>query len=1052
MFDNKRDNALKIAIDKGVSRKDNWMRKTCNIRVDLLKWIFVLMMILVGGYFILGEVLLPPDSPGRNDACEPYSGDWVLVGEDGTKEAITIPGKYPAQKNQVLTIESVLPDTLENGKSLCFRSSKQDVEIYVDGVLREEYCTEDTRLFGKTSAVAYVFVQLNEEDAGKVLTIKTKTDSSFSGIFYTIYYGERMGIWKMFFSQTGGELVFAFFTLLLGVIGLFGSVVLAICYRKRNELEYLSWGVLLAAIWLIANSNFRQLLFPNISVIGDMTFFMIMLLPFPFVLYIDEVQKKRYHKWFVFVVCVEIVNSVVCTILHVTNHKDFADTILYMALVCFLAIGSIVVTIIIDTIRGKMKEYWLVSLGIVGSCVGAAIQIILYFERTVPFNGIMVALGLVFMLIVTTFNTMQNILDEEKHKQKAIAAGEAKARFLATMSHEIRTPITAVLGMDVMILREAKDEKIKEYALDIQNAGQSLLDLINDILDTSKIESGKMQIIPEEYDFSSLMHDLISMMSVRAKDRNLDFQVAVDEALPSKLYGDKTRVRQILVNIIGNAVKYTQKGEVVLSVNGKRQGNKMLLHFSVKDTGIGIKQEDMERLFGEFERIEEKRNKDVEGTGLGLNITARLLELMGSQLKVKSVYGVGSEFYFDLEQEILNEEPIGNLQDRIKMQASHYSHDVQFVAPDAEILVVDDNEINRKVFTQLLKESEVRIDEASSGREALSKAESKHYDLIFLDHMMPEMDGVETLHQMKESKKTLCKDTPVIVLTANAISGAREMYLSEGFDDYLSKPIAPEKLDKLLQRMLPEEKKKPAERKQRELEQGHSSEESGEETQNITQLPDVEGMDVNYALLHIPDRDLLKELIGDFYRAIDSGAEELENYYHQMFHNLENEVQSDSFEKEAPLERYRIKVHAMKSASALVGIVSLSGLAKVLEYAARDHRVDVIKDLTPVFLEEWRLYKEKLFSYVEGGREQKQVEDISVILTYLDLLAKAMEEMNIDMMDATMEEIRQYVFENDVQKDMEQLGVAVTYLDGEKAIPLIHKIKEEVCKNRETDE
>ena len=1033
--------------------KDSGMGKKSKLRIDILKWIFTLMLLAVGGYFILGELCLPADAPSRDYTCETYEGEWELVREDGTREAVTIPGKYPSERNEVVTIETVLPDTLENGKYLCYRSSKQDVECYVDGVLRAKYTTKDTRLFGKTSAVAYVFIEVDKEDAGKVLTITTKTDSSFSGIFYAVYYGDSMGIWKMFLFQTGGEFVFAFFTLLLGIIGLIGSTALSIFYHKRSELEFLSWGVLLAAVWLIANSNFRQLLFPNVSVIGDMTFFMIMLLPFPFILYIDEVQKRRYHKWFVGVVCIEIVNSIVCTMMHVKNYKDFADTIVAMALVCFLAIGSIVGTILIDVFKGNIKEYWLVSLGVAGSCLGAVIQILLYFQRTVPFNGIMVAAGLVFLLVVSFFNAIKNILDEEKHKQKAIAAGEAKARFLATLSHEIRTPITAVLGMDVMILRETREEKIKEYALDIQNAGQSLLDLINDVLDMSKIESGKMQIVEEEYDFSSLLHDVVSMMTVRAKDRNLDFQVMVDEALPSRLYGDKNRIRQILINIIGNAVKYTNEGGIVMKVDGKREAEKMVLHFSVKDTGIGIKKEDMARLFGEFERLDEQRNKDVEGSGLGLNITAALLELMGSQLKVESVYGEGSEFYFDLEQEIRKDEPIGNLQSRIRKQASQYSHDVQFVAPNAQILVVDDNEINRKVFIQLLKESEAKIDEAASGREALQKTESKQYDLIFLDHMMPEMDGVETLHRVRENEGNLCKETPVVVLTANAVSGAREMYLAEGFDDYLSKPIIPAKLERFLQDMLPEEKKIAVEpayidgvSKEPENQQKSPEETLEGEVTDETELPDVEGMDISYALLHIPERSLLKELIGDFYRGIDASADELEDYYNQIFDDVREEDGDDST-GQSPLECYRIKVHGMKSAAAMVGLVPLSGLAKVLEYGARDGKVQMIKELTPAFLEDWRAYKQKLSEYMESDlEEKKEIEDRSVILTYLELLKGAMADMDIDAMDSAMEELRQYIYEDSVEKSMEQLGIAVTYLDGEKAIPLIEEIKEQIEK------
>ena len=1029
------------------------MEKWSKLKIDILKWIFTFMVIGVGAYFVLGELCLPVDTLNKDYVCEVYQGEWEVVRQDGTRQPIDLPGKCQAQNNEVVTIETILPDSIEKGNYICYRSSKQDVKCYVDGVLREEYTTRDTRLFGKTSPVTYVFVQVNEKDAGKVLAIETQTDSSFSGIFYEVYYGNRIGIWKNFISKSGGELIFALFTLLIGIVGLLGSAAISFFYHRRSGVEFLSWGVFLAAVWLMTHSDFRQLLFPNVSVVGDMTFFMVMLLPFPFILYINQVQKGRYQKLFIGVMCIEVVNFVLCTTLHVINKVDFADSFTLMAVVSFISIASMIGTILADICKGKIKEYWLVSLGVAGSCLGAVIQILLYFQRTVLFHGVMIVIGLIFLLVVSFFDAIRNILEEEKHTEKVIAAGEAKARFLANLSHEIRTPITAVLGMDVMILRETEDATIREYALDIQSAGQSVLDLMNDVLDVSKIESGKMEIVNGEYDLSSLLHDVITMMSMKAKDRNLDFQVMVDENLPSGLYGDKNRIRQILINIIGNAVKYTNEGGIVVKIDGKRNGNGVLLHFSVKDTGIGIKEEDIEKLFGEFVRLDVRRNKDVEGTGLGLNITYGLLELMGSKLEVESVYGQGSEFYFDLQQEIRKDEPIGNLESRIKKQASQYSHDVQFIAPEAEILVVDDNEVNRKVFIQLLKDAKVVIDEASSGKEALAKTNRKKYDLIFLDHMMPELDGVETLHQMKASENNMCKDTSVIVLTANAVSGAREMYLAEGFDDYLAKPIVPAKLERFLQEFLPEEKimqiHMPPGAGIKSSKNGENAAQSDLLDEEI--FPDVEGLDINYAFLHVPEKKLLKVLLEDFYKGIDSCVDELRKYYWELFdESNEGGDGKESGERSGgntPLEIFRIKVHGMKSSAFMVGFVGLAGLAQVLEYAARDGKMQLIKDLTPAFLDEWWSYKEKLFEYVDDhDKEKRKIEDPKVILTYLELLKEGMVDMDIDVMDSAMNELKQYAYEECVQKNMDQLEIAVTYLDEERGLPIIEDIKEQMLK------
>ena len=396
----------------------------------------------------------------------------------------------------------------------------------------------------------------------------------------------------------------------------------------------------------------------------------------------------------------------------------------------------------------------------------------------------------------------------QKEKARADAANSAKSTFLANMSHEMRTPVNAIMGMNEMILRETQEEGTKEHAIDIKNAAQILHSLINDVLDLSKIESGKMEIIPVEYQLSSLINDLVNMASVRADAKNLELKVEVDPGLPSVYFGDDVRIRQVLTNILTNAVKYTEKGSVTLEI--KRafvQDGLAILHCSVTDTGVGIKPEDMPKLYAAFERIEEGKHSAEEGTGLGMSITTKLLEMMGSRIQVESEYGKGSRFFFELEQRIINPEPIGDFQESIKQLAKEYSYTERFIAPDAKILVVDDNEINRRVFVGLLKKTKVQITEAASGNACLELVKQQHFDLIFMDHMMPVMDGVETFQHMKNlpEEENPCHNTPVVILTANAIAGAKEEYLKTGFDDYLSKPIDSEKLEAMIYNMLPKE-------------------------------------------------------------------------------------------------------------------------------------------------------------------------------------------------------------------------------------------------------
>lgn len=397
---------------------------------------------------------------------------------------------------------------------------------------------------------------------------------------------------------------------------------------------------------------------------------------------------------------------------------------------------------------------------------------------------------------------------DELKKQKEIAdnANKAKSSFLANMSHEIRTPINAVIGMDEMIIRESREKQTVAYANDIMSASRTLLSLINDILDFSKVEEGKLEIIPTQYEVGSLVNDLVNMIRDRASKKGLAFNVRVDEAIPHLLYGDEIRLKQCAMNVLTNAVKYTEKGSVTFELKHEEADEgSTVLTFIVSDTGIGMKEEDIEKLFSPFTRIEEKRNRSIEGTGLGMSITKQLLDLMGSRLEVKSVYGEGSVFTFRVVQRVISPDPIGNYSERFMAEnLKTHKYKELFHAPEASILVVDDTEINHAVIRNLLKKTRINIDNALSGREAIAQAQIKDYDIILLDHMMPDMDGIETLTNLKEQKPG--DDTVYIALTANAVSGARQMYLDAGFADYLSKPIDGPKLEKMLIKYLPEDK------------------------------------------------------------------------------------------------------------------------------------------------------------------------------------------------------------------------------------------------------
>ncbi|MBQ9384278.1 MAG: response regulator [Ruminiclostridium sp.] len=415
-------------------------------------------------------------------------------------------------------------------------------------------------------------------------------------------------------------------------------------------------------------------------------------------------------------------------------------------------------------------------------------------------------IGAVYLII-----TADKVHDNDeliKAKELAEEASRAKSDFLASMSHEIRTPINAILGMDEIILREYDEPALRQYALNIRNAGNTLLSLINDILDFSKIESGKMELIPVEYEMSLVIYDLVSMMKPRAEKKGLSLIVKADGNIPRVLYGDNIRIKQCILNILTNAVKYTETGSVIMRVDFENIDEQHIsLRISVKDTGIGIKPEDIERLFTPFERVDEQRNRNIEGTGLGMSIVMKMLAMMGSKLEVQSEYGKGSEFSFSIVQEVRSRSPMGDYEKNyIHNMEAEVAYREQFTAPDAHILIVDDIEMNLSVAAGLLKNTEIGIDTALSAKAALELTEKKEYDVLFIDDRMPGMGGVDMLRELREQEGNPNSGKPCIVLTANAIAGAKEKYIEDGFEDYLSKPIDAAELEKTLLRYLPKEK------------------------------------------------------------------------------------------------------------------------------------------------------------------------------------------------------------------------------------------------------
>lgn len=610
---------------------------------------------------------------------------------------------------------------------------------------------------------------------------------------------------------------------------------------------------------------------------------------------------------------------------------------------------------------------------------------------------------------------------EQNHLMKRLVlqtedANRAKTNFVSNMSHEIRTPMNSIVGITEILLRSRHSPKEQEYLLNIQSSGRVLLTIINDVLDCSKMEAGKIQLFDEPYDTCSLFHDLRISMENRIGHSGLELIYDIDQDIPCKLKGDMGRIRQVIINLVNNAIKYTEKGSVRFSVHVRQKNtDKVMLYYEVADTGIGIRKEDHKILFDAFQRVEMDRNRYVEGTGLGLTISQNLVNMMGGVIEVESEYGKGSRFFFTIEQTIIDPTPVSAVNyNGQKDNVTEKEAECLFIAPEAHILLVDDNELNLVVAKELLKPLRMQIDTAENGLQAVKMVRGSQYDLVLMDHMMPVMDGIEAAKAIRALPEDKYQKLPIIALTANAMVDARKEFLNAGMNGFVAKPIDFARICNQLKLWLPKDlvRDVPKEEAKKLLADDLSDREIQPEDPQM-------GFSFEEGVNHCGSKAALMKTIRIFYRTIDSKANKIEQCL-----------------KEGLISDYVIEIHALKSSALLIGAVPLSEAAKELEDYGKQGKTEVLEEKTPDVLTLYRDLKNILRPYAEKEEDAKKEFSDGEWITALQQIHQCIEQFDLDGVDQIMEQLEEYQVPECIRESMDQLRVYVADVSLEEIMEL----------------
>ena len=991
------------------------------------KYLEIFFVIAVSLFFLIFFVLQVTNrdefSPLNNKVVN-LEEDASLILEDGT--VIPIEGKdgyfmyADAKPGETLTIVMQLPQIDGQNRVISVFNTEQDIGIYIDGVERTYYNDEEYRLAGSYSASRFVMIPVYEEDSGHELKVTYKTSIAlYAGSMACPKYAREQDMLYWVFLRYAGQIASAVLLLALGIVFILLSIILR--YKRRDDrgIGYLGIFSIVIAVWLMCQSNMRIFYSSYLSGVNLMAFYMIIIVPIPILMFFNNLMKYRYQKHIDILILITVVNTVMCLILEFMGIADTITTI---------PIAHVIITIccivcLIDFCRymksGDLIEPFAMVLGM--GCFFSVVLIeeinLLFFNWF--FVGKYIGYGTLFFLVCFGYAAFRSSEEQEREYREVVRANRMKSDFLGNMSHEIRTPISTILGMNEMILNESDDREIIGYAQNIRNAGNILLALVNDVLDFTKIEAGKMEITPVRYELRNVLNDLIQAIGTRASMKGLAIELDVEKTTPNVLYGDEIRIRQAITNLLTNAVKYTQKGGITLKVRYVNVGEEELrLYISVSDTGIGIRKEDQNKLFQSFVRLDENRNRSIEGTGLGLAITSHIIKAMNGNIELESEYGKGTTFTISFIQKIVDHAPVGAFEDWYQYQIRRPRQYLeQYEAEGVQLLLVDDNVMNLEVIKGLLGKTGAVIDAVTSGRECLELVKKKNYDLILMDHMMPDMDGIETFQKIQELRPKGSGHTPVIALTANAVSGAREEYLKHGFADYIAKPVEYKKLIETMKKFLPDKIKLRSEIANTQILCEDYLERKG-----------------------IHAQAALKYTAGDF----DQYVHLLELFTMDKGRSKQQAL-TEAYEQ-FNWKNYVTYVHGLKNCARMIGADELADMAYEHECKGREHDKRFLKQNFHILMDTWNHTEDIIHEYLErnlnsenetdsgkpGLSDEEWGEIRDKIAAYLDVFKKK-EALGL------LESLDRYELNAQQCKTVEETVKAVKSYDYERAIMLLRQ-------------